>query len=355
MNKIKFRLFISVIVFIVAVALPLSLEAVVLFWLPNDQLSEWERRARWEVERSDYESSGLYASKPVIMQTPFNDLKMHGERVVTDGNLIVTEKWVPYKPEGYHYISISIKATGYGEVAFELKGETRDFSIGHWTSEPIQKAINELYQFRIKEPNNVINSSIRSDRVGHIQPTKVKVTATGKALTRSRRVTTYGSKQEAVTAQASLTGVSAGVVIGTSSYWKWEAGITRPVPVKPPYEGSYSIEISDTAWSQIYYNTIFTAGDRSTFVSGETVTLHLKTKDNFLNVNWYKRSPYDIRSGNSATYIGTDEYGSSISNRGYTYTNFTCPSPTGTYEIIAAIHNQDGTIDHVSFYIEVES
>ncbi len=349
MNKLKFLLFISVIVFFVAVIVPLRLEAYCFIYLPNDFLDR-----EWNEARSDYESAGLYASKPVIRQTPFDGMKMHGERVVNDNSTIVTEKWVPYKPEGYHYITISIIATGYGEVSFELNGQTQDLSIGNWTSEPIKKAVRELYQFKIKEANNVINTSVPDFNVAHIQPTKVDVSATGKALTRSQRVTTYGSRQEARSIQASSSGVGFGFVIGTSSYWKWTAGITRTVPADS-YNGSYSIETNDTAWSQIYYNSIFTDGNQSTFVSGETVRLHLKTEGRYRRVDWYISTPDDIRNGFVPSYWEATESYRLISNNGYTNIDFTCPGETGTYEVTVVIVNQDKTVDHASYSIVVGS
>ena len=266
MNKVKFRLFISIIVLFVAVVLPLSLEAVMILYLPKEFLDR-----EWNEVRSDYESTGLHTTKPTIRSTPANGLKMVGERIVDSAGNIVTEEWTPYKPEDYHYITIGLIATGYGEVSFVLKGQTRDHVIGNWQSEPIEKAEREVYQFRIKELNNVINKGIPENRVGHIRDIdKVDVSATAQVFVRSRRVTTYGSRQEAKTAQASLpAGVSAGVVIGTSSYWKWEAGMTVPVKVDPKndlfvYEGSYFIDINDSVIDVTlnrttltrYYNTL---------------------------------------------------------------------------------------------------
>ena len=71
------------------------------------------------------------------------------------------------------------------------------------------------------------------------------MSATGKAQTRSRQVVTYGSRQAAVNAQASATGPSVGFVIGSSTYWKWEPGITRDVEADD-YDGTYSVTINDT-------------------------------------------------------------------------------------------------------------
>ena len=352
MKKIKFPLFITAIVFFVAVIVPLKLEALMIYMPPEmlDSLS-----TAWDEERDDYESSGLHASKPVIRQTPFNGMNIHGERVVTDNSFIITEKWVPYKPEKpYHYITIMLRATGYGEVSFELNGETKDFSIGHWTSEPIQKAENDIYKFRIEEQNNVINKSLSDYHSDQIQDTDVSVSATGKAITRSRRIMTYGSKQAALNAQASSSGGGIGFVIGKSSYWQWVAGLAREVNADP-YNGRYSITINDTAWSQIYYDSIFTDGDQSTFVSGETVRFHLKTEGRYRSVTWYIRTPNDIKNDVSASYVETDYSYSLISNRGYIYTDFYCPGKTGTYEVTAVIRRIDGTVRRATYSIEVES
>ncbi len=222
--------------------------ARMLYYMPPDFIESWEARLWWEENRADMESSGLYASKPVIQTTPMNGLNMHGERTITDPNLpvsfILSESWTPYKPENYHYLKISISATGYGEVAFTLNGETEDFSIGHWTSEPIQKAEREVYTFRRKKPNGVVNPNLPAYDAAQISPTTVSIYATGKATTQSRRIVTYGSEQSAITAQAGSSGAGIGFIIGESSYWKWEAGIPRDVDADP-YNGSYSVTIND--------------------------------------------------------------------------------------------------------------
>ena len=44
--------------------------------------------------------------------------------------------------------------------------------------------------------------------------------------------------------QAGTSGAGIGFVVGESSYWKWEAGITRSVDADP-YNGSYSVTIND--------------------------------------------------------------------------------------------------------------
>ena len=147
-----------------------------------------------EKNRLDMESSGLEASKPVIQTIPMNGLNMHGERTLTNSDLpvslILSESWTPYKPENYHYIKISIIATGYGEVAFTLNGSTKDYSIGNWTSEPLQKAERELYTFRIKKPNGVVNPNLPDYDADQIRPITVSISATGSAQTRSRRIVT---------------------------------------------------------------------------------------------------------------------------------------------------------------------
>ncbi len=93
---------------------------------------------------------------------------MVGERIVNSAGEIVAEEWTPHKPEGYHYITLRLIATGYGDVSFELKGQTRDYPIGNWMSEPIRKAEREVFSIRIKERNNVINKSIDPNRVGSL-------------------------------------------------------------------------------------------------------------------------------------------------------------------------------------------
>ena len=234
MNRLKFLISILVIVFFVAVIIQLRLDVDSFMSYAYEALGK-----DWDEAISDYESAGLYASAPVINSTPIKDLIMHGERGVLDDGTIIEEKWVPYKPESYHYITISIEATGYGEVTFELNGHTKDYPIGNWKSEPIEKAVEELYQFRIKEPNNV--------NVANIQATTIKVSATGKAITGSSSVTTYGSKKEDLRFQASTSGEGATVVAGKSSFLKWTPGITLTVPAEGylHYNGEYSITTND--------------------------------------------------------------------------------------------------------------
>ena len=194
---------------------------------------------------SQLESIGLEASSPRILSTPADGSVFHGERNVTPGyGQVVSEVWTPTKPEDYYYVKIGINATGYGEVAFTLNGSTRDYDIGNWRSEPLQKANNDSFTHRVRYLTNIINEA----RVGftdEISPTTVSISATGSALTRSRSITTYSSEQEALTAQASVTGPSVGFVIGESTYWKWEAGITRTVNADA-YNGNYEVTINDT-------------------------------------------------------------------------------------------------------------
>ncbi len=212
----------------------------------------WIRNELWAEDRSDMDSNGLYVSNPVIISTPGNKTNYHGERVIYSlaaqgsyfGSLILEEDWEPTKPGDFHYITIMVNATGYGEIAFTLKKKTRDYPIGNWASEPLKKAEREVYSFRIKEMNGLYNT----DEIGtaeEISPTTVNVSATGVVQSRSRSIVTYKSKQKALTAQASTTpSASLSFVIGESTYWKWEAGITRDVNADP-YNGSYSVTIND--------------------------------------------------------------------------------------------------------------
>ena len=208
-----------------------------IFYIPNDL---------WQRDHSQMNSvGGLEASKPMILSTPANGSVFHGERNITPGyGSVLREEWTPTKPENYHYIKIGITATGYGEVAFTLKGRTKDYQIGHWTSEPLKKAVKEVYTYRIKETTTIRNPD-REGFADEISPIVVSMSATGKAQTQSRQVVTYGSRQTAVNAQASATGPAVSFVIGSSTYWKWEAGITRDVDADD-YNGSYSVTINDT-------------------------------------------------------------------------------------------------------------
>ena len=191
------------------------------------------------------ESIGLEASAPRILSTPADGSVFHGERNVTPGyGQVVSEVWTPTKPEDYYYVKIAITATGYGEVAFNLNGNTADRNIGSWTSEPLQRANNQPYSYRKRYNTNIINEN----RIGYadeISPATVSISASGSASTRSRQITTYGSRQAALNAQASVTGPGIGFVIGSSTYWKWEAGITRTASADN-YSGSYSVTINDT-------------------------------------------------------------------------------------------------------------
>ena len=247
----KKKLFMIPLCCLVLFVFYISLTALAtMIYMPSEFLASLKRQW-WEENRADMESSGLYASKPVIQTTPMNGLNMHGERTITDSDLpvslILSELWTPYKPENYHYIKISIVASGYGEVAFILNGESEDFSIGRWTSEPLQKAERMVYTFTIKVPNGVVNPNLPDYDADQISPITVSISATGSAETRSRRITTYGSEQTALSAQAGTSGAGIGFVIGESSYWKWAAGITRSVDADP-YNGSYSVTINDKIW-----------------------------------------------------------------------------------------------------------
>ncbi len=315
MNKLKFLHFISVIVFFVAVIVPLS--------------SAHNNSAKWNRERADYESSGLEAYPPKITSGPANGLTMHGERGVLDDGTIVTEEWVPYKPKNFHYIRISIIATGYGEVAFELKGYRRDYAIGHWTSEPIKKAVNEYYVYQIEEPNNVDVANIQPTT----EPTTVNVSAYGKAYTRSVRVTTYGSKQEAKSVQASTSGVSVGVVTGTSSFWKWTAGITVPVPAEGHlhYTGEYSFTVNDYKLGYSANNTGFPA-----YGTYEAKVADINPID---YVDWMIKKP-----GGEWKLVERDEVNGGKSSS----FSYSLDSTLGTYEVYVWIYfeNDDSTTSY---------
>ena len=199
----------------------------------------------WQQDHSKMDSQGLDASKPRILSTPADGSVFHGERNVTPGyGQVVSEVWTPTKPEDYYYVKIGITAIGYGEVAFTLNGSTSDYTIGHWTSEPLKKADSEPFTHEKRYLTNIINES----RVGfadEISPATVRIIATGKAQTRSRLLTTYSSRQAALSAQASTTGPGIGFVIGRSTFWKFEPGITRD-PNADDYDGSYKVTINDT-------------------------------------------------------------------------------------------------------------
>ena len=199
----------------------------------------------WPQEHSKMDQGGLEASKPRIGSIPADDSVFRGDRNVTPGGQVVRETWTPTKPRDYYYLKIGLTATGYGEVAFTLDGRTKDYTIGHWTSEPLQKADNYPYTYEKKYLTNIINEA-RKGYVDEISTATVSISnKTGSAQTRSRQVVTYGSKQAAVSAQASATGPSVSFVIGKSTYWKWEAGITRSVNADT-YNGSYTVTVNDT-------------------------------------------------------------------------------------------------------------
>ena len=191
------------------------------------------------------DSSGLEASAPRILSTPMDGSVFHGERNVTPGyGQVVSEVWTPTKPWDYYYVRIGINAKGYGEVAFTLNGNTRDSDIGSWRSEPLRKANRNPFTFEKRYNTNIINEA-RQGFADEISPVTVSMPATGSAQTRSRSIVTYGSRQAAINAQAGTTGPSVGFVIGTSTFWKWEAGLTRTVSADN-YNGSYSVTINDT-------------------------------------------------------------------------------------------------------------
>ena len=199
----------------------------------------------WQQDHSKMDQGGLKALKPRIGSVPANGQNFHGDRNVTPGGQIVRQVWTPTKPEDYYYLKIGLTATGYGEVAFTLDGSTEDYTIGHWTSEPLEKADNHPYTFRRKYLTNIINEG-RAGWTDEIGRATVSISGkTGSAQTRSRQVVTYGNRQAAVNAQASATGPSVSFVIGKSTFWKWEPGITRSVNADT-YNGSYTVTVSDT-------------------------------------------------------------------------------------------------------------
>ena len=232
--KNRLYLFLS-LAFIVCLGLYIQTDAS-FFYVPAEL---------WQQDHSKMDSSGLDASKPMILSTPADGSVFHGERNVTPGyGQVVSEVWTPTKPEDYYYVKIGITATGYGEVAFTLNGNTQDYDIGSWRSEPLRKANREPFTYRKKYLTNIINE----DRVGftdEIRPATVSIPANGKAQTRSRSIVTYGSRQAALNAQASATGPGVGFVIGTSTFWKWEAGITRDSKADD-YDGKYHVTLNDT-------------------------------------------------------------------------------------------------------------
>lgn len=225
----------------------------------------------------------MWASAPEITSNPANDSTLHGERGVWDDGTIFEEKWVPFKPNDTHEISISITATGYGEVAFVLNGERMDYDIGHWVSEPIEKAVEERFVFKITESNNV--------DVANIQPTTVNVSGTGSASTRSVSLVTYGSKSEMKGAQASNTGVGINWVEGETSFWKWDYGITTPVPAEP-YNGSYSITTNDYMPPLAY-----SLRCPSYVLKGEDFEARFEINRSYEWIKWYYKSPSETGLG----------------------------------------------------------
>ena len=201
----------------------------------------------WQQDHSQMDSGGLNASAPRILSTPADGSVFHGVRTISPGyQQIYSQSWTPTKPGDFHHIKIGITATGYGEVAFTLNGETMDYAIGHWTSEPLKKANKQPYTFRITRQNNLYNPARLGyeDKISPL-PKMINVSATGSAQTRSRLIVTYGSRQAALNVQASATGPSVGFVIGSSTFWKWDPGITRDVKADD-YNGKYTVTVDDT-------------------------------------------------------------------------------------------------------------
>ena len=128
----KKRLFLCLsVAFIVCLGLYIKTHAFTLLVVPPDQ---------WPQEHSKMDSGGLEATKPrIFLGSPSNGQVFHGVRTISPGyRQIYSESWTPIKPNSWHIIKIGIIATGYGEVAFTLNGETKDYTIGHWTSDPLE-------------------------------------------------------------------------------------------------------------------------------------------------------------------------------------------------------------------------
>ena len=122
MKQMKNRWFLLLSLLLV-VSLVVSFGAVAIFYIPPEILNN-----DWNNNRKDLESSGLEASAPRIFSGPSDGSVFHGERNVTPGyGQVVHEVWTPGKPWGYYNLKIGINATGYGEVAFTLNGNTSDY------------------------------------------------------------------------------------------------------------------------------------------------------------------------------------------------------------------------------------
>ena len=164
----------------------------------------------WQQDHSKMQG-GLEASAPRILSTPMDGSVFHGERNVTPGyGQVVSEVWTPTKPLDYYEVRIGINAAGYGEVAFTLNGSTSDYTIGHWTSEPLKKAKRQPFTHKKRYYTNIINES-REGYADEISPATVSMSATGTAQSSPRWITTYGSRQAALTAQAGTTGIGIGL------------------------------------------------------------------------------------------------------------------------------------------------
>ena len=219
-------------------SLYIKTHALTVAVIPPDLLNDWNNR------RKGLESSGLNTTEPRILSTPADGSVFHGDRNVTPGyGVVVSEVWTPTKPQDYYYVKIGTNATGYGEIAFTLNKNTEDRDVGSWRSEPLEKG-DGPFTFRKRYNTNIINEA-RAGYADEISPTTVSTPATGKLQARSRKVVTYGSKQSALTAQATSTGPGIGFVIGKSEYWKFEPGITRDVDADA-YNGKYHVTITDT-------------------------------------------------------------------------------------------------------------
>ena len=127
------------------------------FYIQTDASFFYVPSELWQQDHSDMDSSGLGASAPRILSTPADGSVFHGDRNVTPGGQVVREVWTPTKPQDYYYVKIGINATGYGEVAFTLNGNTADRDIGSWRSEPLKKADNVPITYRKQYLTNIIN------------------------------------------------------------------------------------------------------------------------------------------------------------------------------------------------------
>ncbi len=184
---------------------------------------------------------------PEVTTSITDDTSYHGIRSINSvTKKIRSESWTPEKPSHKIANTISIKASGYGELDFKVTGGTYGpVDVGNWRSGPLLIAAPlQTYSHTAyidspaytTDPNGRViifgggpppRPILNRGFANEINKGNYQTNVTGDVIRTPRAITTFSAGTTSLQAGVGVAGPNAGFVIGSTRTWKWEKGSDR--------------------------------------------------------------------------------------------------------------------------------